>query len=79
MEPKPCPQSLAVGKSQGCPRCGNQPIGSNGQLWQLLISAGFLGAALYLGFFILALWRSRDLHGGSIGRKFAPGHDLQRA
>jgi hypothetical protein len=53
------PQSLAVGKSQACPRCGNQPIGSNGQLWQLLISAGFLGAALYFGFFLQALWRYR--------------------
>ena len=34
---------------------GNGTIGGNGQLWLLLICDGFLGAALYVGFFALRL------------------------
>ena len=51
--------SIAIGPSQGCPRCGSRNIGSTGQLTLLLISQGFLGVALYGGFLVHALWRYR--------------------
>lgn len=52
-------QSIAVGESAGCERCGNFTVGGNGQLWQLLFAHGGVGTAAYLGFFGYALWRFR--------------------
>jgi hypothetical protein len=52
-------QSLSVGRSAKCPTCGQRTIGGNGQLWLLLISDGFLGAGLYVGFFLYGFWRYR--------------------
>jgi len=52
-------QSIAVGKSADCQRCGNPTIGSNGQLWLLLIAQGFVGAALYIAFFVRSAWAYR--------------------
>ena len=52
-------QSIAVGKSANCPQCGNVTVGGTGQLWLLLISTGFLGTALYFGFFAFGAWRFR--------------------
>jgi hypothetical protein len=51
--------SIAVGADAQCPRCGNPTLGSNGQLWLLLIAQGFGGAALYVGFFLRSLWAYR--------------------
>jgi hypothetical protein len=53
------PQSITIGPSGYCPTCGQYEIGSNGQLWLLLICSGFLGAALYLGFFGYGIWHYR--------------------
>ena len=53
------PHSIAVGHTANCRRCGNASIGSNGQLWLLLISDGFAGAALYLAFFAAGAIRYR--------------------
>jgi hypothetical protein len=52
-------QSITVGESAGCERCGNFTVGGNGQLWQLLYSHGVAGTAGYLGFFGYGLWRFR--------------------
>jgi hypothetical protein len=52
-------QSIAVGSTSGCSKCGNSSVGGNGQLPLLLISTGFLGTALYIGFFAYCLWRYR--------------------
>lgn len=52
-------QTIAVGRTSSCPQCGNASIGSTGQLWLLLISNGFVGTALYVGFFVYAVWRYR--------------------
>ena len=52
-------QSIAVGESAGCQRCGNFTVGGNGQLWQLMYSHGAAGTAGYLGFFAYGLWRFR--------------------
>lgn len=51
--------SIAVGQSQGCPRCGNATLGSNGSLWAVLISNGYLGVLLNVGFFLRVLWTYR--------------------
>ncbi|NUO55983.1 MAG: hypothetical protein HOV71_08505 [Hamadaea sp.] len=52
-------QSIAVGESAACERCGNFTVGGNGQLWQLLFAHGAVGAVGYLGFFGYGLWRFR--------------------
>jgi len=53
------PSSITIGPSAACPGCGQYEIGSNGQLGLLLVCTGFLGAALYLGFFGYGIWRYR--------------------
>jgi hypothetical protein len=52
-------QSITVGESAGCERCGNFTVGGNGQLWQLLYAHGAVGTVGYLGFFAYGLWRFR--------------------
>ncbi|HET8640540.1 MAG TPA: hypothetical protein VFM37_01315, partial [Pseudonocardiaceae bacterium] len=64
-------RSIAIGKSADCPQCGNREIGSDGQLWHLLVAQGFVGAFAYSGFFLWNLWRFRHDHtpigiGGSL-------------
>jgi hypothetical protein len=51
--------SIAIGANAACPRCGNPTLGSNGQLWLLLIAQGVGGAALFIGFFLRSLWAYR--------------------
>lgn len=53
------PRSLAIGKSPTCPRCGNFPIGINGQFWFEIVAHGYVGLALYVTFWLRALWRYR--------------------
>ncbi|QBI55816.1 O-antigen ligase family protein [Streptomonospora litoralis] len=52
-------QSIAIGPSPECPRCGNHTIGNNGQFWLLLVANGWIGTGLFLAFFGQALWRYR--------------------
>lgn len=52
-------QSITVGRSSACARCGNEAIGGAGQLWLLVFAQGFVGAFLYVGFFVRVLWRYR--------------------
>ena len=51
--------SIAIGATPDCPRCGNRTIGSTGHAWNVLYSHGFVGLAAFLGFFIGVLWRFR--------------------
>jgi O-antigen ligase len=51
--------SITVGESSQCERCGNFTVGGNGQLWQLLYAHGAVGTIAYLGFFGFGLWRFR--------------------
>jgi hypothetical protein len=51
--------SIAVGPTPDCPKCGQQAVGSTGQLWLLLVCSGYAGAFLYLGFFAYGTWRYR--------------------
>ncbi|HET6213711.1 MAG TPA: hypothetical protein VFE14_12680 [Micromonosporaceae bacterium] len=54
--------SIAVGESDDCERCGNFTVGGNGQLWQLLFAHGLVGTAAYLGFFGYGIWWFRRDH-----------------
>jgi polysaccharide biosynthesis protein PslJ len=51
--------SIAVGPTSDCKLCGQYEIGSNGQLYLLLICTGWLGAGLYFAFFAYLAWRYR--------------------
>ncbi|MEV0715082.1 hypothetical protein AB0H87_10510, partial [Asanoa sp. NPDC050611] len=51
--------SITVGESHDCERCGNFTIGGNGQLWQLIFAHGLIGTIGYLGFFGYGIWRFR--------------------
>ncbi|NUS08949.1 MAG: hypothetical protein HOV97_41060, partial [Nonomuraea sp.] len=50
-------RSITTGKTRWCAACGHPPLGSDGQLWLLLITQGFTGAALYVAFFLGAIRR----------------------
>jgi hypothetical protein len=51
--------SITVGESHDCERCGNFTIGGNGQFWQLIFAHGLIGTIGYLGFFGYGIWRFR--------------------
>lgn len=56
-------RTITTGKTEWCTGCGHPPLGSDGQLWLLIITQGFAGAALYVGFFVGAIrrhWRDRS-------------------
>jgi len=53
------PRSITIGPTAACPQCGQSAVGSNGQLWLLLVCTGFVGTAVYLGFFAYVAWRYR--------------------
>ncbi|WP_188192637.1 hypothetical protein [Nonomuraea sp. SYSU D8015] len=55
-------RTITTGKTEWCTGCGHPPLGSDGQLWLLIITQGFTGAALYIAFFAGAIrrhWRDR--------------------
>jgi hypothetical protein len=59
-------KSATIGKSPGCPKCGNRVIGSTGQLWLVLVAQGYLGALLYLLFLfqgVVRYWRDNSVVG----------------
>jgi hypothetical protein len=51
--------SIAIGKTSSCPFCGNASVGSTGQLWQSMMTSGYIGAGLYVAFFLYLMWRYR--------------------
>ncbi|WP_370618054.1 hypothetical protein [Mumia sp. Pv 4-285] len=53
--------SIAVGKSAQCPACGNASIGMNGYFYMLIVTTGYVGAALFFGFGALQVWRTRSI------------------
>ena len=50
-------RTITTGKTEWCGTCGHPPLGSDGQLWLLIITQGFAGAALYVAFFLGAIRR----------------------
>lgn len=53
------PESIAIGPSSTCEACGQNEVGSTGQLSLLIVSTGFVGTFLYYGFFVYGAWRYR--------------------
>ena len=54
--------SIAGGSTPDCPACGVPPLGTQGHLWLVLFSQGWLGLALFLSTLACALarcWRCR--------------------
>ena len=45
-------ESIAIGATPECPRCGNRTIGSTGHAWNVLYSQGFVGLTAFMGFFV---------------------------
>ncbi|MGW0804168.1 hypothetical protein [Nonomuraea sp. NPDC002799] len=54
--------TITTGKTEWCSGCGHPPLGSDGQLWLLIMTQGFTGAALYVAFFAGAIRRHRRDH-----------------
>ncbi|WP_283135411.1 O-antigen ligase family protein [Rhizohabitans arisaemae] len=52
-------RSATTAKTSWCAECGHPPLGSDGQLWLLLMTQGFIGAGLYVAFFAGAVRRYR--------------------
>lgn len=52
--------SIAGGATPDCPACDVPPLGTQGQLWLVVFTTGFVGLALFLAFFgirFFAHWR----------------------
>lgn len=52
-------QSIAIGETPACSRCGNPILGSNGQVWANLVGQGLIGVVAYAAFFLYGAWRYR--------------------
>ena len=52
-------ESIAIGATADCPRCGNRTIGSNGHFWNVLFAQGFVGALLFVGWYLANFWHYR--------------------
>jgi hypothetical protein len=51
--------SITVGPTSNCSLCGQYTVGSNGQLYLLLVCNGWVGTAFFLSFFGYLGWRYR--------------------
>lgn len=50
--------SIAGGATDQCPACAPPALGTQGQLWLLVFGAGFVGAALFISFFLGQMLRN---------------------
>jgi hypothetical protein len=55
--------SIAGGATADCAQCGAPPIGTQGFLWRLIFTTGFVGAALFGAFLLAQFWRHIRLPG----------------
>lgn len=51
--------SIAIGATPDCPRCGNRTVGSNGHFWNVLFAQGFVGAFFFVGWYLMSFWHYR--------------------
>jgi hypothetical protein len=51
--------------SAGLADSNDVSIGTHGQLWTILVSQGYVGAALFIAAVAVIWWRARPRHGGS--------------
>lgn len=49
--------SLAGGGTPECPQCAPPPLGTQGFMWRLILTTGFVGTALALSFLAVQFWR----------------------
>lgn len=49
--------SLAGGETESCHQCAAPPLGTQGFMWRLVLTTGFVGTALFLLFFALQFLR----------------------
>jgi O-antigen ligase len=49
--------SLAGGGTPDCPQCAPPPLGTQGFMWRLILTTGFVGTALTLSFLAVQFWR----------------------
>ncbi|RJK97894.1 O-antigen ligase family protein [Vallicoccus soli] len=49
--------SIAGGKTPDCRQCAAPPLGTQGFMWRLVFTTGFVGTALFLGFLAVQLLR----------------------
>lgn len=49
--------SLAGGETEACHQCAAPPLGTQGFMWRLVLTTGFVGTALFLSFFVLQFLR----------------------
>ena len=57
--------SLAGGATADCQACGVPPLGTQGQLWNVIFTQGLVGAVLLLAFLVMSArrsWRTRTLN-----------------
>lgn len=57
--------SIVGGSTPECPACGVPPLGTQGQLWTVLFSQGWVGLGLFAAFLVVALsrsWRCRTVN-----------------
>jgi len=52
-------KGIAIGPRPQCPICGQLAVGSTGQVWLTLVSAGVAGTVFYFGFFAFGVWSFR--------------------
>lgn len=52
-------ESIAIGSTADCPRCGNRTIGSTGHVWNVMFAQGLVGLVFFVGFFLACLLRYR--------------------
>ena len=50
--------SIAGASTPDCKPCGVPPLGTQGHLWLVIFSQGFVGALFFLAFFIISFFRS---------------------
>jgi hypothetical protein len=50
--------SIAGASTPDCKPCGVPPLGTQGHLWLVIFSQGFVGALFFLAFFIVSFFRS---------------------
>lgn len=50
--------SIAGASTPECPACGVPPLGTQGHIWLVIFSQGFLGTFLFLALFVTSLWRT---------------------
>ena len=52
-------ESIAIGSTADCPRCGNRTIGSTGHVWNVMFAQGLVGLVFFVGFFVATAFRYR--------------------